>query len=289
MDSITAAITTADSPPPILCQFLLNFIRITNNTEWVCRHVLNPGRMSNLHWYCYHSLRRSSTSVADFATEFGNLNVVSESHPILDLHIQPIIRATRTMKAFEDNVALHQALDTPIAILPSSIEAYTLSPLNKTNICHNLANNASSGDDKRTGQDNYARGAFSDAASCTNTGDKGNLTTPKGKAKPSQTQHQKNQHRTVANDTSKRQNTDMKMFWLHNPRIRITDVFSANLPEKVCVNFCCRGKECKRENDKACTFLHPCSATNLKLETIEKISDHFKDRNISWFNEYHFM
>jgi hypothetical protein len=219
--------------------------------------------------------------VADFATEFGNLNVVSESHPILDLHIQPIIRATRTMKAFEDNVALHQALDTPIAILPSSIEAYTLSPLNKTNICHNLANDASPCDNKHTGQDNHSRGAHSDAASCTNAGARRNLTTPEGKTKPSQTQCQKKQRRTVANDTPKHQNMDMGMFWLRNPRIRIPHVFPANLPKKVCVNFCCRGKECKRENDEACTFLHHCSVTNLKLKTIEKIGDHFKDRNIN--------
>ena len=81
----------------------------------------------------------------------------------------------------------------------------------------------------------------------------------------------------------------MGIFWLHNPRIRIIDAFPANLLKKVCVDFCCRGKECKRENDEACTFLHPCSATDLKLETIKKIGDHFKDRNIGWFNEYHFM
>ncbi len=34
MDSIITAITTADSPPPILRQFLMKFIRIINNTEW---------------------------------------------------------------------------------------------------------------------------------------------------------------------------------------------------------------------------------------------------------------
>ena len=91
------------------------------------------------------------------------------------------------MKAFEDNIILHQSLDTPIAILPSSIGAYTLSPWNKTNICHNLANDASSCDNKHTGQDDYSRVARNDAASRTNAGDKGNPTTPESKAKPSQT------------------------------------------------------------------------------------------------------
>ncbi len=113
---------------------------------------------------------------------------------------------------------------------------------------------------------------------------------PEGDAKPSQTQHQKKQRRAVANNTPKRQNTDMGMFWLHNPsRMRISNIFPANLPKKVCMNFCCRRKECKRENEEAWAFLHPCFTPDLKPETIEKISNHFKDRNIGWFNEYHFM
>ena len=237
MDSIITAITTANSPSPTLRQFLLNFIRITHNTEWVRWHDLNPGCMPNLHWYCYSFFKKIFNHMADFATDFGNVSVVSEGCPISDLNIQPIIRAARAMKAFEDNVTLHQSLDTPIAILPSSIEAYTLSPWNKTNICHNSANTASPCDDKRTGQDDYSHEARGDTASHTNAGDKRNPTTPKGKAKPSQTHCQKKQHCTVANDNQKHQNTDMGMFWLHSPRIRITDIFPANLPEKVCMNF----------------------------------------------------
>ena len=126
--------------------------------------------------------------MADFATDFGNVNVVSEGHPISELNIKPIIGAARPMKAFEDNIILHQSLDTPIAILPSSIEAYTLSLWNKTNVCHDLATDAPSRDDKRTGQDDNQHGARNDAASHTNAGDKHNPTTIKGKAKPSQTQ-----------------------------------------------------------------------------------------------------
>jgi uncharacterized linocin/CFP29 family protein len=109
--------------------------------------------MPNLHWYCYSFLEKIFNHMADFATDFGNVNVVSKGRPLSDLNIQPIIRAARTMKAFEDNTILHQSLDTPIAILPSSTKAYTLSPWNKTNICHNLAKDASSCDDKHTGQE----------------------------------------------------------------------------------------------------------------------------------------
>ncbi len=34
MDSIITAITTTDSPQPILHQFLMKFIRIIDNTKW---------------------------------------------------------------------------------------------------------------------------------------------------------------------------------------------------------------------------------------------------------------
>jgi hypothetical protein len=125
MDSIITVITTVDRLPLIFYHFLLNIVRITNNTEWVRMHDSNPGPMPNLHWYCYSFLEKIFNHMADFATDFGNVNMVSEGWPISDLHIQPIIRAARTIKAFEDNIILHQSVDTPIAILPSSIEMYT--------------------------------------------------------------------------------------------------------------------------------------------------------------------
>ena len=112
--------------------------------------------------------------MADLATQ----NVVSKGWPILELNIQPIIRAARTMKAFKHSIVLHQSLDTPIAIFPSSIEAYTLSPWNKTNICHNSSTVPISCDDKRTRQDDNRHGARTDAVSSTKAGDKQNLATP---------------------------------------------------------------------------------------------------------------
>jgi hypothetical protein len=101
--------------------------------------------------------------MTDFTTNFGNVNVVSKGRPILELNIQPIIRAVRTMKDFEENIILRQFLDTPIVtIIPSSIKAYTQSPWNKTSICHSSATNALSCDDKPTGQDDNRPGARTD-------------------------------------------------------------------------------------------------------------------------------
>ena len=82
IDFIITAITIADSLSPILCQFLMNFVRITNNTEWVRWHDSKPGCMPNLHWYCYSFLEKIFNHMADFAADFGNVTMVSEGCPI---------------------------------------------------------------------------------------------------------------------------------------------------------------------------------------------------------------
>jgi hypothetical protein len=102
--SIIVAITTADSPPPILCQFLMKFIRIINSTEWAQWYDATHVHMPLLHWHCYFFLKRVFNHNTDFATNFGNVNVTSESQPILELNIQPMIWAVTTMRAFEDNI-----------------------------------------------------------------------------------------------------------------------------------------------------------------------------------------
>jgi len=89
MDSIITTITTAENSSPILHQFAMNFIKIGNNTEWGCWFEYNHGRMPNLHWHCYTFLEKIFNHIADFATNFGNVNIVTESCPILDLNIQP--------------------------------------------------------------------------------------------------------------------------------------------------------------------------------------------------------
>jgi hypothetical protein len=70
------------------------------------------------------------------------MNNASESQPILELNIQPLIHAITTMRAFKDNIILHHSLGMPIITMVSSIEAYTLSPWNKTNSCNNACPDA---------------------------------------------------------------------------------------------------------------------------------------------------
>jgi hypothetical protein len=115
----------------------------------------------------------------------------------------------------------------------------------------------------------------------TSAGDKCNTMTPKSGSKPSPVQHQKKKRRVLTNDTVKRSQLDMGMFWLSNLKMKMNKIFSRDLRERVCIQFFCRGRECRRDPDIICPSF---SSEDLKLETIELIEDHFLAKKVGWFN-----
>jgi hypothetical protein len=180
MDSIIMAITTGDSPPPILHQFLMKFIRIINNTdtEWAQWYDATHAHMPLIHWHCYSFLEEVFNHIANFATNFGNLNIAAENQSISELIIQPLIRAITTMRAFEDNIILYQSLGMPIVTMASSIKAYTLTSWNKANSCPDAPHQPNNPGSKPVTSNG-------DKPPCTSAGDKHKTMTPESKAKPS--------------------------------------------------------------------------------------------------------
>ncbi len=134
MDTIITAICSNNEPQPILHQILLNFIAIVNNPDWVCWSE-NVGSMPLLHWYCYSFLKQIFNCFADFTTDFGNGNIMSEVHPITKLNTSALKSALTVLKAFCSQICLHQATMTAITVMPGSVTAYTISPWNKTQAC----------------------------------------------------------------------------------------------------------------------------------------------------------
>jgi hypothetical protein len=151
--------------------------------------------MSFLHCDHYSFLEKVFNHIADFATNFGNINIAAKNQPILELNIQPLICAITTMRAFEDNIILHQSLGMPIVTMASSIETYTLNPWNKTNSCNAPHQPNNPGSKPVTSDGNKAP--------YTSAGDKCNTTTPESGLKPSPVQCQKKQHQVVTNNTVK--------------------------------------------------------------------------------------
>jgi hypothetical protein len=79
MDLIITAITTTNSPSPILHQFLMTFIRLINNTKWACFYYATCIHVPEIHWHSYSFLKKIFNYVANFTTDFSNVNVASEN------------------------------------------------------------------------------------------------------------------------------------------------------------------------------------------------------------------
>jgi hypothetical protein len=103
---------------------------------------------------------------------------------------------------------------------------------------------------------------------------------------PSGHQRQKKPHCVVKVDTAAKEKKDLGMYYLRNASINPVDIFPKDIPEKLCVNFTCKGNECNNTN---CDFTHPRKASELKRDTIIAITNPFVKKYVGWFNKYHFM
>ena len=186
------------------------------------------------------------------------------------------------LKTFCSQINLHQATMTANTVMPGSVSTYNVNPWNNTQ---------ASGlrkDDKNS----LAEGASGPTSNTTfmpkqRNGGKRNPTTPDtNKDNTSGCQRQKRPHRGVKVDTAAKEKKDLGMFYLCNLSINPADIFPKDMPEKLCTNFTCKGKECTNTN---CNFAHPRKASELKRKTIILIANNFIKKNVGWFNEYHFM
>jgi hypothetical protein len=107
---------------------------------------------------------------------------------------------------------------------------------------------------------------------------KHNPSTPDKSTKVAATQRQKKpRHNGATNPAKQRPIMDMGMFFLAKHDIRATDIFSRDLPTKICANFTCKGCKCTREN---CPYSHPRNACESTAETIAAIVCHFSLKKI---------
>jgi hypothetical protein len=281
MDKIIIPICSNDGPQPIFHQILLNFVAIVNNPDWV-RWSDNIGLMPSLHWYCYSFLKQIFNCFADFATNFGNSNIMTKACPITKLNTSALKSALRVFKKFCSQINLHQATMTAITVMPSSVSTYNVNPWNITQI------SGLRKDDKSS----LAEGASCSTPKATfmpkqcNRGKRDPTTPDTNEENPSGCQRQKKPHCVVKVDTAAKEKKDLAMFYLRNPSINPAYIFPKDMPKKLCANFTCKGKECTNTN---CNFAHPRKASELKHKMIILIANHFIKKDVGWFNKYHFM
>jgi hypothetical protein len=112
------------------------------------------------------------------------------------------------------------------------------------------------------------------------------VTPDQSNAKAHANQRMKKPHRSVTTDSAKRNVMEKGMFFLSKPDAKAADVFPKGMAESMCVDFTCKGREWTRDN---CTFLHPRKVSNMKKETVNAIGNHFLEKNVGWFNKWHFL
>ncbi len=231
----------------------------------------------------YVYVERIFNLLADFSKNFGNVNVVTRGQLIAELDTRSLTKALRVMKAFITQFDLAQSTNLPIAFCRSTIYEYQVNPLNNTKCAlpgySFSANNTNA---------NVASCTNQTQNSCHNEGAKHNsaVTPDHSNAKAQANQRMKKPCRSATTESAKRNVMEMGMFFLSKPDMKATDVFPKGMAESVCADFTCKGRGGTRED---CTFLHPRKVSNMKKETINTIGDHFLEKKVGWFNEWHFL
>ncbi len=275
-DTIISAIVDSTRPQPLYCQILLKFVNLLNNPDFNAWYAATKGSMPSLHGHVYSFLKRILNLFAKFATDFGNVNVMTGLRPLAELNTKLLVKALTVLKAFKDQLTLTQSTNSPIPILAATVSKFsTRSPGTNSNV------------------GTPAPAPVSASALPENTQNqrhdvKRDPSTPDKSTKAAAIQRQKKPRRNGATDPAKQCHvTDMGMvFFLTKHDIKATDIFPKDLPTKICADFTCKGCECTREN---CPYSHPRNARKLTAETIAAIVCHFSSKKIGWLNKWNFM
>jgi hypothetical protein len=280
--TVSMAMFSPKGPQPLYCQFLMMFITTINNRDWVVWFAKNGGSMPNLHWHLYVFLERIFNKLAGFAKDFGNVNIISKEHPITNLGKRFLTRALRIMRAFIDQINLAQSTNLPITICRDKIYKYELNPFNNTKggaeAAMQFMNNTRA-DNPSSNETQQAR--------CTEVAKRNSVVTHKGGGKAQAAQRSKKACRSGgATDSAKHNVTNIGMFFLHKPDMKAVKIFLKDMPETVCADFACKGRECTRGN---CAFKHPRKVGKHKKEMINAIGNHFLQKGIGWLNKWRFL
>ena len=124
-DTIISAIVDSSGPQPLYQQILLKFINLMNNPDFDTWYAANKASMPSLHWHIYSFLERIFNHLAKFATDFGNIKVMTGIRPLTELNTKPLTKALTVLKAFEDQLTLAQSTNTPITILAATVSKFS--------------------------------------------------------------------------------------------------------------------------------------------------------------------
>jgi hypothetical protein len=124
-DTIISAIVISLGLQPLYPQILLKFVNLMNNRDFDTWYAANKTSMPYLHWHVYFFLEDIFNHLAKFATDFGNVNVMSGSRPLTELNTNPLAKALTVLKALKDQLTLAQSTNSPITILAATVSKFS--------------------------------------------------------------------------------------------------------------------------------------------------------------------
>ncbi len=105
-NTIISAIVDSTIPQPLYHQILLKFVNLLNNPDFNTWYAATKGSMPSLHWHVYSFLERIFNLFAKFATDFGNVNLMTGSRLLAELNTKPLVKVLTVLKAFKDQLTL---------------------------------------------------------------------------------------------------------------------------------------------------------------------------------------
>ncbi len=124
-NTIISAIVDSTGPQPLYCQILLKFVILLNNPDFDAWYAAAKGSMPSLHWHVYSLLEHILNLFAKFATDFGNVKVMTRSRPFVELNTKLLVKVLTVLKAFKDQLPLRSSRTAPS---PSLQPLYPSSP-----------------------------------------------------------------------------------------------------------------------------------------------------------------
>jgi hypothetical protein len=134
-DTIISTIVNSSGPQPLYHQILLKFVNLMNNPDFDAWYAANKGSMPSLHWHVYSLLKCIFNLFAKSATDFGNVNIMTRLHLLVELNTKPLVKVLTVLRAFEDQLTLAKSTNSPIPILAATVSKFsTRSPCTNSNV-----------------------------------------------------------------------------------------------------------------------------------------------------------
>ena len=263
INTIILAITSSTSPQPIIYQLLAKIIDLTVNCDYGEWENQCGSSMPNLHLKLFSYIDMMWVNIARAASDFRNVNVITELQPIANLDMSNYVRAVTVIKALVSEITIAQSQGAPLIVPRSIITKYFPT--------------AALGQEKTP--------AAAATSTPRNANAKRDQTTPDGGTPKEPSQHQKKKRQTPGVERPAFNMKNMGMFYLKNPAMLKGAVFPKELSKTICVPYVCKELECTKEN---CPNAHPRNASDIDLSDVEKIAVHFKMNKHGHLSEYHF-